>query len=787
MKRIIFSALSFALFVGSSFQLQAQSVSLETAKTVAANFYLSKDASKTQRQEIKITDTRLEKNTDETLLYVFTLNDNSFVIVANEQKVQPILAYGINEGANFDAKNEAFNYWVGNYKAQIEEIKKAKANFKAKEEITNAWMELSDVNFDKNANNQKSANPNGGTMSTMAVSPLLTTTWDQGSSSAPSYNYYCPSSSGSTAITGCVATAMAQVLRYYQHPMYGKSSHSYVEPTNTINGVTYNSYGTLSANFGTTTYDWANMPASINSASPLAQKQAIGRLMSHCGISVDMDYSPAGSGANTPDVAAASSNYFFYSNSGYIDRSLYTLATWKTVLKNALDAAKPMVYRGRNTAQNYGHAWVCDGYDASDYFHMNWGWSGSSNGYFSVDDLSPSSYTFNNSQGVIINTPLNLTTSISALNICYGATNSSVSITTTGAWTITDNATWITTSAVLGSGNASFTINATQNTTGATRTGTVTVKGNGKIRTITVTQKPQVAFTSVGTFYPGSFAAQYSMSITSTGTFTVSDNAAWITPVTTSGTAATTTLTFRTLSNTTGAVRSSTIYLTGPCGESYPITITQSYVSTSCPTVTTMSLTNITQTSMNVTFNAVAGATFYRVYYKKATDVVWTWKGSWASSPVPISGLVANTSYNVRVEAACSSTTTGNVSAYLTSATLPAPISKSIDEDELFVTSENGLSAERSSFSDLAAHTQYQVYPNPASDNVNIAFPLVENTTVSWTIYTINGQVVAQKSENATAGDFQTQIALNELPDGLYILAVKVGEELHTDKIQVLH
>ncbi|MBX7240964.1 MAG: C10 family peptidase [Bacteroidia bacterium] len=785
MKRFLLSALSLTLLFSAAL---GQSVSLETAKTVATNFYFSKDFTKNARKDIKITDTRVEKTQDETLLYIFTMNEEGFVIVANEQKVKPVLAYGIQEGGSPDSDNPAFNYWLKNYKDQIADLRKNHPQYRVPQEVTAQWSALQSDNFDREAANQlqKQMNPNGN-MNTMTVSPLLTTNWGQGSSASPSYNYYCPSSGGVTAITGCVATAMAQVMRYYQHPAYGNGSQSYTEPANYNNmGVmTTASYGVLSATFGTTTYGWANMPATINSASPLAQRQAVGRLMSHCGISVEMDYSPSSSGANTPDAAAAFEDHFYYSNSGFLSRSAYTLLLWKTLLKSALDGSKPVLYRGRDNVENTGHAWVCDGYDANEYFHMNWGWNGSSNGYFSVDDLTPGSGYYNDSQGVIINSPKSMTLSSTSKSFCYAAASSSVSVTCSSVWTVTDNASWITTSAISGFGNGSFNINVTQNTTGAQRTGTVTVKGNGVVRTITVTQKGQVAFTSVSTFYPGTYGAKYSFSITSTGTFTVSDNASWITLNTLSGSSASTSVTFTTTSNTTGAVRNGTITLTGPCGETRNITISQSYLTNSCPTVSGVTLTNATQTSLTVNYPVASGATFYRIYAKKSTESVWTWRGSWAGTSVSLTGLSANTTYNVRVEAACSSTTTGNVSVIVSTTTPSSPNVRTMEEDELYVANGEGL-ADDNQVDVWVNAVDFKAYPNPARDNVTLSLNIAESRNVTWTMLNLNGQIIAQQAENAEAGEFSRTISLENYPAGLYILTVKSGDELYSEKIQVV-
>jgi photosystem II stability/assembly factor-like uncharacterized protein len=126
-------------------------------------------------------------------------------------------------------------------------------------------------------------------------------------------------------------------------------------------------------------------------------------LMYHCGIAVDMDYDPAGSGAHTQDATLALANYFKYDQTSinFYNRADYDDPTWISMLKTELDNLRPIVYSGRSTASG-GHAFVFDGYNSSDQFHVNWGWSGAYNGYFSIGDLTPSSYNFNDENGAVI-------------------------------------------------------------------------------------------------------------------------------------------------------------------------------------------------------------------------------------------------------------------------------------------------------------------------------------------------------------------------------------------------
>lgn len=223
--------------------------------------------------------------------------------------------------------------------------------------------------------------------------PLMTTKWNQ----SPYYNALCPANS----VTGCVATAMAQIMKYWNYPAKGTGFHSYNHPT----------YGTLSANFGGTTYQWSSMPNTVNSAN-----NAVATLMYHCGVSVNMDYSPQSSGAyviqDSPTPQACSEyalkTYFGYrSTLQGVQRNNYNQTQWINLLKIELNAGRPVLYAGFGSGG--GHAFVCDGYDNNNFFHFNWGWGGSSDGYFQTSALNPGSLGtgggsggFNSDQQVVI-------------------------------------------------------------------------------------------------------------------------------------------------------------------------------------------------------------------------------------------------------------------------------------------------------------------------------------------------------------------------------------------------
>lgn len=292
------------------------------------------------------------------LLYVFDIaNENGIILVSGDDVASPILGY--TTSGNFDKEKLPYSFqkWIEGYKRQIQYA------------IDNELEAISDVEITwKKLIAGEQINTDG---SAKAVSPLCTTTWDQ----APYYNAMCPGGS----VTGCVATAMAQVMKFWNHPAQGTGMHSY----------NHNEYGTLSANFGATTYQWSQMPNSINS-----NNDAIATLMYHCGVSVDMGYSPQVSGAwvvedDSPVCSeSAFKNYFGYNPSLHGEkRDNYSTSQWLQMVYADLDAGRPLVYAGFGSGG--GHAFVCDGYDANDYFHFNWGWGGYYDGFFHIDALDP--------------------------------------------------------------------------------------------------------------------------------------------------------------------------------------------------------------------------------------------------------------------------------------------------------------------------------------------------------------------------------------------------------------
>lgn len=216
------------------------------------------------------------------------------------------------------------------------------------------------------------------------IAPQTKTLWNQ---DAP-YNNDCPTIGTRHCYTGCVATAMAQVLKYYDYPAQGTGTHSYTWNYTNANGTSGSQ--TLSFDYGATTFDWSNMTDTYNSSSTDTENEAVATLMSACGIAVDMSYGTSESGAvSFKMVPALTDNFGYDKGLQYHARDYYGLDEWETLVYDNLVNYGPVLYGGMSN--DGGHQFVCDGYDGEGYFHFNWGWGGMSNGYFLLTALNPES------------------------------------------------------------------------------------------------------------------------------------------------------------------------------------------------------------------------------------------------------------------------------------------------------------------------------------------------------------------------------------------------------------
>lgn len=287
--------------------------------------------------------------------YVYNVEGNQgFVIVSGDDAVGPVLGYSDN--GSFEMENAPENI-----KAMLKLFELA---------VNNAPLTRGTVT---------DAVPSKGTP---VVEPLLgDIQWGQ---DAP-FNGKCPVYTDETGANknyyvGCVATAMAQIMRYYNYPAKGTGSKTYKS-----------NVGELTADFGNTTYQWDLMPARLEKENAdAAQNDAVATLCAQLGVSVNMSYAPNGSGAYSQMVRGAMVDYFGYDKGiAYRVRGNYNTNEWMDIIKAELDAKRPVYYSASNEDGLGGHAFVCDGYDDQGYVHINWGWYGRSNGYFHINALNP--------------------------------------------------------------------------------------------------------------------------------------------------------------------------------------------------------------------------------------------------------------------------------------------------------------------------------------------------------------------------------------------------------------
>ena len=356
----------------------AKHIDAGTAMQVAQN-YIQQNSKMSNLNLALTSSVKSSKGIDD--CYVFEIQNNTgFIIVSAEDAGLPVIGYSTESGYQSPSatSNPNFYYWMEQRKAEIEFIREH--NIQPDSKVKNEWNRYSASSF-------KFIPP-----STLSVGPLCSTTWNQNGGGAVTYNSQCPVDAGGPSgrcYVGCVATAMAQIMKKWAYPTNGIGSSSY----------SWASYGTMSANYAATTYNWASMPNGSSNAD-------VAQLSYHCGVSVNMQYGPGGSGAyvqgGSPSAQYALVNYFGYSSSINC-KYRATDPSWLQDLKTEFDNGRPVQYFGYNPGYTSGHSWVGDGYDASDNIHMNWGWGGFDNGYFAVNNLAPpgTGYDFSTGDGAL--------------------------------------------------------------------------------------------------------------------------------------------------------------------------------------------------------------------------------------------------------------------------------------------------------------------------------------------------------------------------------------------------
>jgi hypothetical protein len=371
------------LFAMMQFNVIAKEVPVEQARKVAQNYFSY--ATDRQSSNLILAHTANMAN-GKPSLYVFqNAAGAGFILVSGDDIAEPVLGYSNESSFDLNTKNKAFLSWMEFYQNEIAYgISKNNAQ---PAEIKVKWSQYASNNF-------------SGSSRGAGVQPLVKSKWGQD----PDENAQCPldKDENKRCVTGCPATAVAMIMKYFNHPAQGTGNSSY----------NHTKYGTLAVNYADQTYNYANMPDII--AGPNAD---VAKLMYHAGVAVEMEYTPGESGSfvieaycNKKEATCeyALKNYFGYDKTTVLglQKKDFTDAVWIKKLKDELDAKRPMQYAGFGGG---GHTWVCDGYDDNNKFHMNWGWRGEQDGFFALNALSPGSGgtgsgegTYNNGQQAII-------------------------------------------------------------------------------------------------------------------------------------------------------------------------------------------------------------------------------------------------------------------------------------------------------------------------------------------------------------------------------------------------
>lgn len=303
-----------------------------------------------------------DKEAKETLpsYYIYQRGSSAFVIISATEAAYPILGYSFEGGIDLNNLPCCFKSLLGQYTDEIYYIR-------------THGIEPSNTVRSMRAN-MRAENPQGD----IKVAPLLgDIKWNQ----SPYYNAYCPPGTP----VGCVATATSMIMRYWEYPKKGKGMHQY----------THRTYGKLEASFNHS-YNWSEMPKAVLTAP----NHEVAQLSYDVAVSVDMNFSPEGSGTLQTKVPIALKRYFGYSYKvENLEKYNYSNSEWNKILTTELEAKRPIQYAGYGSGG--GHSFVCDGYalyvdpekfydKETYYYHINWGWGGMSNGWFKLEALDPS-------------------------------------------------------------------------------------------------------------------------------------------------------------------------------------------------------------------------------------------------------------------------------------------------------------------------------------------------------------------------------------------------------------
>jgi uncharacterized repeat protein (TIGR02543 family) len=352
-------------------QMEAQTRSAYEAQEIANGFFSSGNRAKLRAGGHSVGQLELRAVASELLsqkqvmsaeeaFYVFTPEEQEapgFIIVSGDKRMKEVLGYSANERFDTDNLPPALLYWLEMYQRELEYVE----------------------GVDESALTQRISVRKKARQTKSEVVPMIASIWGQGTP----FNDQTPSYNGEQTATGCVATAMAQVMNYYESPNRGTGSNTYTTKTLGL---------TVSYNYDNNTFDWDNMLDSYRNGYTATQGKAVANLMLACGVAVNMDYNVDGSGSNSLNQLKGLVNYMGYDQDMAIaSRDDMQEDDWENLLMQDLEAGHPILYSG-TTSDESGHAFILDGYqteNSGNTFHINWGWNGVGDGFYSLSALEP--------------------------------------------------------------------------------------------------------------------------------------------------------------------------------------------------------------------------------------------------------------------------------------------------------------------------------------------------------------------------------------------------------------
>lgn len=367
-----------SLFWGTLYPLFAENVSVDKALQIASNFtkrIAEQQLRSNQPLQLAYTaQSTLRSGAPDAYYYVFN-SGKGFIIVSGDDRAYPILGYSTSGNFSYEEAPDNMKWWLQEYANQIQFAHSS--GIEQDTEVKQQWQELQ---------------AGTGMRSLRSLVKLETALWEQHSP----FNDQCPMVSGQRSVTGCVATAMAIIMKYHQYPQQGTGSYSYTDKYE----------HTYSASFATT-YDWNSMLDDYTSGSYTPEQgQAVAKLMYHCGVSCDMAYDPSGSSAILGKAAIALPKYFGYdAGACAMVRDGHPADEWASIIQEELNNNRPVAYGGQSG--NYGHAFVLAGYDNSNQYYVNWGWGkkydGTDyNGWFPLSALTLDGTTYSYQQDMVL-------------------------------------------------------------------------------------------------------------------------------------------------------------------------------------------------------------------------------------------------------------------------------------------------------------------------------------------------------------------------------------------------